>query len=151
MSSSLGVSTIFITHLSPTSPGLAVTIPGIRTAVTKSAQKAISQTPRGCLRAGNSSCKYPWHVLSYLSYASYSSESISCPMLETNAASDENLALLRVNFFWLFFKSRLRVKNHFFSEAACFVDMMITAYHQWLAKSTDWNLRFLPTTEIALV
>lgn len=72
-------------------------------------------------------------------------------MLETNAASDENLALLGVNFFWLFFKSRLRVKDHFFSEAACFVDMMITAYHQCLAKSINWNLQFVPTTEIALV
>lgn len=72
-------------------------------------------------------------------------------MLETNAESDENLALLGVNFFWLFFKSRLRVKDHFFSEASCFVDMMITAYHQCLAKSINWNLQFVPTTEIALV
>lgn len=72
-------------------------------------------------------------------------------MLETNAESDENLALLGFNFFWLFFKSRLRVKDHFFSEAACFVDMMITAYHQCLAKSINWNLQFVLTTEIALV
>ena len=154
MSSSLGVSTIFITHLSPTSPGLAVTIPGIRTAVTKSAQKTISQTPRGCLRAGNSSCKYPWHVLSYLSYLSYApcpSEYISKPILEKNAGSIENLALLGVNLYFLFFNQDYVLKDHFLSEATCLVDIMITAYHQCLAKSINWNLQFLPTTEIALV
>ena len=151
MSSSLGVSTIFITHLSPTSPGLAVTIPGIRTAVTKSAQKAISQTPRGCLRAGNSSCKYPWHVLSYLSYAPCPLEYISKPILEKNAGSIENLALLGVNLYFLFFNQDYVLKDHFLSEATCLVDIMITAYHQCLAKSINWNLQFLPTTEIALV
>lgn len=151
MSSSLGVSTIFITHLSLTSPGLAVTIPGIRTAVTKSAQKTISQTPRGCLRAGNSSCKYPWHVLSYLSYAPCPSEYISKPTLEKNAGSIENLALLGVNLYFLFFNQDYVLKDHFLSEATCLVDIMITAYHRCLAKSINWNLQFLPTTEIALV
>ena len=151
MSSSLGVSTIFITHLSLTSPGLAVTIPGIRTAVTKSAQKTISQTPRGCLRAGNSSCKYSWHVLSYLSYAPCPSEYISKPILEKNAGSIENLALLGVNLYFLFFNQDYVLKDHFLSEATCLVDIMITAYHQCLAKSINWNLQFLPTTEIALV
>lgn len=56
-------------------------------------------------------------------------ELISCFMFEMNVVFDENLVFLGVNFFWLFFKLRLCVKNYFFFEVVCFVDMMIIVYY----------------------